>query len=168
MLNFSKINIISIYLIFFVIAIFSILNFQKGEKFPIDKKVNLGLDLQGGSYLLLEINSDTLIEEKIQSKVIPLKKKLIENKIKFKNFKILDNEISFNISNDEIKNDVDYSTTINVINMKRIINEISSFGAKVIFFSSDMINPLSYKTLRILLPNTKSMVKKIKIVIVRL
>ncbi len=39
----------------------------------------------------------------------------------------------------EIKNDVDYSTTINVINMKRIINEISSFGAKVIFFSSESV-----------------------------
>ena len=32
-----------------------------------DKKVNLGLDLQGGSYLLLEINSDPLVKEKIQS-----------------------------------------------------------------------------------------------------
>ena len=31
-----------------------------------DKKINLGLDLQGGSYLLLEINSDSLIQEKIQ------------------------------------------------------------------------------------------------------
>ena len=28
----------------------------------------LGLDLQGGSYLLLEINSDSLIEEKMKSK----------------------------------------------------------------------------------------------------
>ena len=40
----------------------------------INKKVNLGLDLQGGSYLLLEIDSDPLIKEKIQSKVIPIKK----------------------------------------------------------------------------------------------
>ena len=76
MLNFSKINILLIYLIFFFISIFSILNFQSKDKTFINKKVNLGLDLQGGSYLLLEINSDSLVEEKIQSKVIPLKKLL--------------------------------------------------------------------------------------------
>ena len=69
MLNFSKINIFFIYLIFFVISFFSILNFQTKDNLIIDKKVNLGLDLQGGSYLLLEINSDSLVEKKIQSKL---------------------------------------------------------------------------------------------------
>ena len=73
MLNFSKINVIIIYLIFFFISIFSLLNLQTTDKTFLGKKVNLGLDLQGGSYLLLEINSDSLVEEKIQSKVIPLK-----------------------------------------------------------------------------------------------
>ena len=57
MLNFTKINVFSIYLIFFLIAVFSILNFQSKDNVIINKKVNLGLDLQGGSYLLLEINS---------------------------------------------------------------------------------------------------------------
>ena len=68
MLNFSKINIFFIYLIFLFISFFSILNFQDQKEPLIDKKVNLGLDLQGGSYLLLEINSDPLVQEKIQSK----------------------------------------------------------------------------------------------------
>ena len=81
MLNFSKINILFIYLIFLFTSIFSLLNFQSKNNLVIDKKVNLGLDLQGGSYLLLEINSDTLVEEKIQSKVIPIKKLLKEKKI---------------------------------------------------------------------------------------
>ena len=80
MLNFSKINIFSIYIIFILISFFSILNFQNQEEPLIDKKVNLGLDLQGGSYLLLEINSDPLVKEKIQSKVIPLKKLLKDKK----------------------------------------------------------------------------------------
>ena len=64
MLNFSKLNVLIIYIIFLFIGFFSILNFQENK--IIDKKVNLGLDLQGGSYLLLEINSDNLVEEKIQ------------------------------------------------------------------------------------------------------
>ena len=76
MLNFSKINVLAIYLIFLVIAFFSLLNFQKDNNLFIEKKINLGLDLQGGSYLLLEINADSLIKEKIQSKVIPIKKLL--------------------------------------------------------------------------------------------
>ena len=74
MLNFSKINVLIIYLLFLFIAVFSFLNFQNENNQLIKKKINLGLDLQGGSYLLLEINSDPLIKEKIQSKVIPLKK----------------------------------------------------------------------------------------------
>ena len=68
MLNFSKINILIIYLIFFFVSIFSLLNIQTKDNLIFHKKVNLGLDLQGGSYLLLEINSDSLVEEKIQSK----------------------------------------------------------------------------------------------------
>ena len=88
MLNFSKINTLIIYLIFFSVAIFSSLNFQNKDKKYIDKKINLGLDLQGGSYLLLEINSDSLIQEKIQDKLIPIKKILKENNIEYSNFKI--------------------------------------------------------------------------------
>ena len=99
MLNFSKINVLIIYLLFLVIAAFSILNFQNENNQFIKKKINLGLDLQGGSYLLLEINSDSLVKEKIQSKVIPLKKLLKENNINFKNFKINDNDLVLSIDN---------------------------------------------------------------------
>ena len=85
MLNFSKINVLIIYFLFFIISIFSLLNFQNKDNQIIEKKINLGLDLQGGSYLLLEINSDNLIEEKIQSKVIPIKKLLKDNDIIYNN-----------------------------------------------------------------------------------
>ena len=98
MLNFSKINIILIYLTILFISIFSFLNFQSKDNLIIDKKVNLGLDLQGGSYLLLEINSDTLVEEKIQSKVIPIKKLLRENKINYTDFKINKKNLTFKIN----------------------------------------------------------------------
>ena len=97
MLNFTKINILIIYLIFFVLALFSFLNFQNDNQF-IDKKINLGLDLQGGSYLLLEINSDTLVQEKIQDKVIPIKRLLKDNNIKYSNFKINNQTLSINIA----------------------------------------------------------------------
>ena len=99
MLNFSKINVLIIYIVFIFIGFFSILNFQENK--IIDKKVNLGLDLQGGSYLLLEINSDNLVAEKIQSKVIPIKKLLKDNSLKYENFKINNQNLNFIIDDIE-------------------------------------------------------------------
>ena len=81
MLNFSKIKIVLIYLLFLILGFFSFLNFQNENKTFLDKKVNLGLDLQGGSYLLLEVDTEPLIKERLQSKVIPLKKTLNGNNI---------------------------------------------------------------------------------------
>ena len=64
MLNFSKTKVAFIYSVFLLISIFTILNFTKSDNFFIKKKINLGLDLQGGSYLLLEVDSSQL-EKKI-------------------------------------------------------------------------------------------------------
>ena len=101
MLNFSKINVLIIYLLFLFIAVFSFLNFQNENEQLINKKINLGLDLQGGSYLLLEINSDSLVKEKIQAKVIPIKKLLKDNQINYSNFRINDKSLSLSIDNIE-------------------------------------------------------------------
>ena len=76
MLNFSKTKIISIYLVFFFVSIFAVLNFTEINSSFFKKKVNLGLDLQGGSYLLLEVDSSLLEKKALQSKVLPLKKNL--------------------------------------------------------------------------------------------
>ena len=93
MLNFSKINIFFIYFIFVLISVFSVLNFQNKDNILINKKVNLGLDLQGGSYLLLEIDTEPLIKERIQSKSNSFQKFLNENDIKYSNFKIEKNSL---------------------------------------------------------------------------
>ena len=116
MLNFSKINIIIIYFIFFIVSIFSFLNFQNKNNPIMDKQVNLGLDLQGGSYLLLEINSDSLVEEKIQSKVIPIKKLLKENDIKFTNFKINNSSLNFTVDSIDKFELVFFSKKDNLVN----------------------------------------------------
>ena len=101
MLNFSKINVLIIYSLLIFISIFSFLNIQNDSDQLIKKKINLGLDLQGGSYLLLEINSDSIVKEKIQSKVIPIKKLLKDNEIKYNNFKINENNLSLSIDDIE-------------------------------------------------------------------
>ena len=116
MLNFSKINVFIIYFLFLFITFFSALNFQKSESPLINKKVNLGLDLQGGSYLLLEINSDPLVKEKIQSKVIPLKKLLKKNNLDYSNFNIQEKNISFTLSNPDKLESLFFSKKDNLLN----------------------------------------------------
>jgi hypothetical protein len=49
----------------------------------------------------LEINSDNLIQEKIQSKVIPIKKLLKDNDINYNNFKINNKNLSLSLENIE-------------------------------------------------------------------
>ena len=93
MLYFSKIRIISIaiFTIFFVYLTTS--NFLKFDDNLIEKKINLGLDLQGGSYLLLEIDNRPVITQKLQNKLSLLRNYFKNEDIKFRNLKIKDNNI---------------------------------------------------------------------------
>ena len=102
MLNFSKIKIFTIYLILLILSSFSLLNLQNENFSIIEKKVNLGLDLQGGSYLLLEIDTKPLLKERLQEKIIPLKKFLTDNNIEYSNFNIKEEIISFDIKDDKL------------------------------------------------------------------
>ena len=83
MLNFTKIKIIIIYFILFLLTSFASLNLFYDGNPILKKKVNLGLDLQGGSYLLLEIDTKPLIKERLQDKVIEIKKFLKKNNFKY-------------------------------------------------------------------------------------
>ena len=99
MLSFTKIKVLFIYLILICAIFFASLNLKNNNL--IDKKVNLGLDLQGGSYILLEIDTKPLINQKLQAKVIPIKKLLSKNKINFKDFIISSNNISLTIDKEK-------------------------------------------------------------------
>jgi len=125
-LNFTKIKVFLIYLILLIAIFFSSLNFEKNN--IIDKKVNLGLDLQGGSYILLEIDTTPLINQKLQSKVIPIKKLLNKNKIIFKDFLISKKNISFSVNKDQhqkLKNIFFLRTKENTVN--NFISEYNTF-----------------------------------------
>ena len=90
MLYFSKIRIflISFFTLLFVFVFLS--NFIKSENFLFKKKINLGLDLQGGSYLLLEIDNTPVITQKLQNSIPTFKKFFRDKDIILKNFKVLD------------------------------------------------------------------------------
>ena len=104
MLYFSKIKIISIaiFTIFFVYLTTS--NFLKFDDNFIEKKINLGLDLQGGSYLLLEIDNKPVIVQKLQNKLSSLRKYFKNENINFRNLKIKnDNVISFELGEEFVE-----------------------------------------------------------------
>ena len=143
MLNFSKIKITFIYLTFFLISTFCILNFFQSEEYFFKKKINLGLDLQGGSYLLLEVDSSPLQKRHLQAKVIPLKKKLIEKKINYREFKINEKEINFEISKDDKKKFEEFfiSTKDNDINV--FLDQYRSFELDFKFINNKVFINLS-------------------------
>ena len=101
MLSFTKIKVLFIYLILISTIFFASLNLKSNNL--IDKKVNLGLDLQGGSYILLEIDTKPLVNQKLQTKVIPIKKLLNANEINFKDFVISQDNISLTIDEEKQK-----------------------------------------------------------------
>ena len=102
MLYFSKLKIIFIYLLIIFLSYFTILNFLSPNYKFSNKKINLGLDLQGGSYLLLEVDSNPIVVQKLQNKFSDLKKYFKNQNIKFRNIKIKNNQIQFELEDSSI------------------------------------------------------------------
>ena len=104
MLYFSKAKLIIIYLIIsFLFLSFSTNFINNKDQLFLSKKINLGLDLQGGSYLLLEVDSQPLIKQNLQIKLINLRKLLKEQKIKYQNLKLDGQSIKFKTSEENLK-----------------------------------------------------------------
>ena len=80
MLYFSKFKIISTTIISLILIIVCFSNFWENSSF-LKKKINLGLDLQGGSYLLLEVDNIPVINKNLQNKLLEVKKFYKKEKI---------------------------------------------------------------------------------------
>ena len=105
MLYFSKLRIILVTLISLFFVLLTISNFIKFESNYLNKRINLGLDLQGGSYLLLEIDNSPVIEQKLQNFSITIRNFFKDKNIRIKNLKFLDESISFT-TDQEYKDEV--------------------------------------------------------------
>ena len=101
MLYFSKLRIVFIVLISLFFIIIASSNFLKVNNNLLDKKINLGLDLQGGSYLLLEIDNDPIIEQKLQNLTITIRNFFKEKNIKINNMKLLEKVLLFNVKDED-------------------------------------------------------------------
>ena len=105
MLYFSKLRIIFVSIVCLLFILITSNNFLDQENRFFNKKINLGLDLQGGSYLLLEIDNSPVIEQKLQNTSTLIKTYFREKDIRIGNISLLDDKIRFSVE-DQFKQKV--------------------------------------------------------------
>jgi len=106
-LYFSKLRIILVSLTTLFFIFISVSNFLDSENSFISKRINLGLDLQGGSYLLLEIDNEPVEVQKLQNATTVIRNFLKDKNINFTDLRIEGKEIFFSVSkqdNETVKN----------------------------------------------------------------
>mgnify|MGYP006102236767 CR=1 FL=1 len=104
MLYFSKLRIIFISLITIFFTFVASNNVLSPDKRFFDKKINLGLDLQGGSYLLLEIDNTPVVEQRLQNTTTLLRAYFKDKNIRIGNLKLDNQKIKFSVAEDSKKN----------------------------------------------------------------
>ena len=107
MLYFSKLRIVFITIFSLLFVLIASSNLFKFDNSFFDKKINLGLDLQGGSYLLLEIDNDPVIEQKLQNLTTTIRNYFKDQDIRIKNIKIDKQNIFFSVSDDKKQKVID-------------------------------------------------------------
>ncbi len=103
MLYFSKLRVFSVLIFTLVISYFAISNFFKLDDDYFSKNIKLGLDLQGGSYLLLEIDNEPVITQKLQSKLLELKRYFKDKELILKNFTTDQDSIFFESNSENVE-----------------------------------------------------------------
>ena len=102
MLYFSKLRVFSVLIFTLIISYSAASNFLKFDDDYFSKNIKLGLDLQGGSYLLLEIDNNPVITQKLQSKLLELKRYFKDKKLILKNFSVNQSSIIFESNNENV------------------------------------------------------------------
>ena len=100
MLYFSKLRIILVCFVTLFFIFIALSNLQNSDDGFISKKINLGLDLQGGSYLLLEIDNEPVEIQKLQNATTLIRNFLNNKKIIFSDLRIQNKKIIFSVSKD--------------------------------------------------------------------
>ena len=96
-----------VFVVVFLAVIFSVPSFLYKEdtnNWYFENKVNLGLDLQGGSYLLLEVQSDVILNEELENFSDTIRLLARENLVKISSIDIEDKNLNIRFEkNDKIE-----------------------------------------------------------------
>ena len=108
MLYFSLTKKILITIFCLFLALLALPNFTNiSSNIPLlpNNTLNLGLDLRGGSYLLLEVDTETIKREKSEFLLDDIRSNLRKNRIKYSNLKLLEDGVSvFIVEQNDINN----------------------------------------------------------------
>ena len=94
-------TVVSLVLLGIIFAIPSIIYDENSENWFLKNKINLGLDLQGGSYLLLEVQLDVLYKEELDNFVDSVRLISRDQAVKIEKIDIQENEVVVFFGNKE-------------------------------------------------------------------
>ena len=128
----KSLSVLTVVFLGIIFSIPSIIYDEDSNNWFFQNKINLGLDLQGGSYLLLEVKSDVLIKEELENLSDSLRQISRKEKTKINKILIEDEELSFEffdnnsleiIRKEILKNYRDIKVVINNNTLKILIND---------------------------------------------
>ncbi|MDC0343022.1 protein translocase subunit SecD [Alphaproteobacteria bacterium] len=120
-----------------VFAIPSILYQEDTGNWYLDNRLNLGLDLQGGSYLLLEVQTDVLIDEEFENFSDTIRIIARENRVKINNIERIDEELKVRFDSEENMDDIRSSFLQNYRSVKfSVRNNIASISIDQLYKKS--------------------------------
>ncbi len=138
MLQFSNFKISGILLVVFLGFVFSLPNFvpeNTRASWPDllpHNALNLGLDLRGGSHLLLAVDTDTVTREKLEALVGDVRSELREASIGYRGLGISENAVIFTLTDAaqqqaaiEAIRDIDQGTLVGLLNSGPASNELA-------------------------------------------
>ncbi len=145
---FSKLNSLLIFFVSLIAILYSLpnlvtkFNFNQISTYLPGKTVNLGLDLKGGSYILLKAEMETSEIEFIDNTANSIRNDLRKNKIRYKGLNSNGKKITFRIRNKEFINKTrdlleKYKGNFDILNdVDRFILNFSDAGRKSLYSST--------------------------------
>ena len=142
--NLSKIRVSFVLLLVFLGIAYAIPNFintsfkSNSLNFLPGKSINLGLDLKGGSYLLLKADMDIVFSEKLETLLSDVRSALRKSKVGYKQLSVDSKKISFqkrnDISNEKIKSiilNIDKNLDVKIIKINFLYNFLNLIRKKL-------------------------------------
>ena len=105
-----------------IFTIPSIIYSEEPSNWFLENKINLGLDLQGGSYLLLQVESEVLFKEELENISGNVRQISRKEKINIIDIISADDEIKFRFKNSSLIENIRKQLLLNYSDVNIVIN----------------------------------------------
>ena len=97
----KKLLVVAIAALGIIYALPNVINSDIGAAFLPGKKINLGLDLQGGSHLLLRVDIDAVRKERLENLGETIRRDFRAQKIRFNALAVSDEAVSLQVRDED-------------------------------------------------------------------